>query len=142
MEIVGLDHVAILSGDVERSRAFYGGVLGMQEVPRPASFSFPGAWFRQGRAEVHVIGEAEPGRAADAHPGYRADEHARGYATHVAFEVADLDAARAHLESRGVSLVGQPRPRGDGPIQMYVADPDGYVVELFAWPKPGGPTGA
>ncbi len=46
MEIRRLDHVALLVKDVERSRRFYGQVLGMEEVPRPSNFTFPGAWFR------------------------------------------------------------------------------------------------
>lgn len=69
MEIRRLDHAALLVKDVERSRRFYGQVLGMEEVPRPSNFTFPGAWFRKGHAEIHLIGEAEPGRAAQAQPG-------------------------------------------------------------------------
>jgi len=69
MEIRRLDHAAFLVKDVERSRRFYGQVLGMEEVPRPSNFTFPGAWFRKGRAEIHLIGEAEPGRAAQVQPG-------------------------------------------------------------------------
>ncbi len=31
----------------------------------------PGAWFRKESAEIHLIGESEPGRAAQMQPGYR-----------------------------------------------------------------------
>ena len=134
MEIRKLDHAALLVKDVERSRHFYGQVLGMQEVPRPSNFNFPGAWFRKGSAEIHLIGEAEPGRAAQAQPGYRRDEMERGYGAHIAFEVDDLEEARRHMRTYGVETVGEPRPRGDGVMQMYVCDPDGYVVELFVRP--------
>ena len=90
MEIRRLDHAALLVKDVERSRRFYGQVLGMEEVPRPSNFTFPGAWFRKGRAELHLIGESEPGRAAQVQPGgYRPDELSVGYAAHIAFEVVD-----------------------------------------------------
>src|SRR5256712_12670390 len=126
MEIRKLDHASLLVKDVERSRRFYSQVLGMEEVPRPHNFDFPGAWFRKGRAEVHLIGEAEPGRAAQVHPGnYRPDELAVGYGAHIAFEVADLEEARRHLQAHNVAIVGGPRPRGDGVMQMYVLDPDG-----------------
>src|SRR2546430_16806285 len=57
VEIRRLDHAALLVKDVERSRHFYGQVLGMEEVPRPSNFTFPGAWFRKERAEIHLIGE-------------------------------------------------------------------------------------
>jgi len=136
MQILNLDHAALLVRDVERSRRFYGQILGMEEVSRPSNFKFPGAWFRKGRAEIHLIGEAEPGRAAQVQPGgYRPDELSVGYAAHFAFEVADLEEARRHLQAHNVAIVGGPRPRGDGVLQMYVCDPDGYIVELFVWEK-------
>ena len=136
MEIRRLDHAALLVKDVERSRRFYGQVLGMEEVPRPSNFTFPGAWFRKGYAEIHLIGEAEPGRAAQVQPGgYRPGELSVGYGAHIAFEVANLEEARQHLQAHHVEIVGGPRPRGDGVLQMYVCDPDGYIVELFVWEK-------
>lgn len=134
MKIRSLDHAALLTSNVERSRHFYGQVLGMEEVPRPQSFTFPGAWFRQGTAEIHLIGEAEAGRTSQVQPGtYRPDELARGYGAHLAFEVEDLTACQRHLQTHDVPIVGGPRPRGDGVMQLYICDPDGYVVELFAW---------
>ena len=136
MEIRRLDHAALLVKDVERSRRFYGQILGMKEVLRPSNFTFPGAWFRQGSAEIHLIGEAEPGRAAQVQPGgYHPDELSRGYGAHIAFEVANLEETRHHLQAHDVAIVGGPRPRGDGVLQMYVLDPDGYIVELFVWEK-------
>jgi catechol 2,3-dioxygenase-like lactoylglutathione lyase family enzyme len=136
MEIRKLDHAALLVKDVEQSRRFYSQVLGMEEVPRPSNFNFPGAWFRRGSAEIHLIGEEEPGRTAQVHPGgYRPDELASGHGTHIAFQVSDLEEARQHLQAHDVTIVGGPRPRGDGVMQMYVCDPDGYVIELFVWQK-------
>jgi catechol 2,3-dioxygenase-like lactoylglutathione lyase family enzyme len=136
MEIRGLNHAALLVKDVERSRRFYGQVLGMEEVPRPSNFNFPGAWFRQGSAEIHLIGEEEPGRVAQVQPGgYRPEELASDHGTHIAFEVANLEEARQHLQAHSVALVGGPRPRGDGVMQIYVCDPDGYIIELFVWRK-------
>jgi catechol 2,3-dioxygenase-like lactoylglutathione lyase family enzyme len=134
MEIRSLDHAALLVKDVERSRRFYGQVLGMEEVPRPSNFTFPGAWFCKERAEIHLIGEAEPGRVAQVQPGgYRPDELSVGYTAHIAFEVTNLEETRQHLQAHNVEIVGGPRPRGDGVLQMYVCDPDGYIVEFFVW---------
>jgi catechol 2,3-dioxygenase-like lactoylglutathione lyase family enzyme len=135
MEIRSLDHAALLVSDVERSRYFYGQVLGMEEVPRPSNFDFPGAWFRKGRAELHLIGANDPGRVAQVNPGYNAEEMSRGFGSHIAFEVDDLEKAQQHLHAHDVPLVGGPRPRGDGVMQMYVCDPDGYIVELFIHEK-------
>jgi predicted enzyme related to lactoylglutathione lyase len=55
-----------------------------------------------------------------------------GYCAHLALEVEDFGEARRQAEERGASIVGAPRDRGDGVLQMYLADPDGYVVELMA----------
>jgi catechol 2,3-dioxygenase-like lactoylglutathione lyase family enzyme len=136
MEIRNLDHVALLVKDVERSLRFYVQVLGMEEHPRPSSFNFPGAWLRKGSAELHLIGEDEPGRVAQVQPGgYSPEELSIGHATHIAFEVTDLEGTRKHLLTHDISIVGGPRPRGDGVMQMYVCDPDGYIVEFFVWQK-------
>ena len=137
MRVRGINHAALLVSDVDASRGFYGGVLGMEEVPRPSSFGFPGAWFRRGAAELHLIGEAEPGRAGQVQPGYGPEELSEGYCAHLALEVEDFGEARRQAEERGASIVGAPRDRGDGVLQMYLTDPDGYVVELMAAGRDG-----
>lgn len=136
MKIQRLGHAALLVKDLERSHYFYGQVLGLQEVPRPATMKhIPGAWFRQESAEIHLIGEAKPGRTAQVHPGYRHDEIADGYGTHIAFVVNDLEEARQHMRTYSIKIIGGPRPRGDGVMQMYISDPDGYMIELYALPE-------
>lgn len=126
-----LDHGALLVADEQRAREFYVGGLGLTEIARPANFDFPGLWVAVGDQQLHIIGEAEPGRARDVHTGYRDDELARGYATHVALEVADFDGYLAGLSERGIPLAGGPRDRGDGVQQAYVTDPDGHVIEIM-----------
>jgi catechol 2,3-dioxygenase-like lactoylglutathione lyase family enzyme len=137
VRILRMDHAALLVRDVEASRRFYGGVLGMEEVARPSNFDFPGAWFRRGTAELHLIGEAEPGRAEQVQPGYGPEELSVGYCAHLALEVEDFEEARRQTEDGGARIVGAPRDRGDGVLQMYLADPDGYVVELMAAARNG-----
>ena len=133
MNILKADHVALIVADVGRSRQFYTQVLGMWEVPRPRSFDFPGAWLQMNNFQIHLIGEDVEGRAKQLNPGYHAGELAIGHATHVAFEVDDLEEAMRHLHAQGVEIAGGPRPRGDGVQQLYILDPDGYVVEFFVW---------
>lgn len=133
MNIRKADHVALVVANVEHSRQFYTQVLGMQEVPRPQSFNFPGAWLQTNNFQIHLIGEDVEGRTKQLNPGYAADELAIGHATHVAFEVDDLETAMQHLHAQGVEIAGGPRPRGDGVEQLYILDPDGHVVELFVW---------
>lgn len=134
MTIRALNHAALLVSDVERSRQFYSRVLELEEAPRPETFAFPGAWLRRGSIELHLIGEVEAGRAAQVHPGYSREEYARGYGSHLAFEVDDLDAMMRHLRTQNIELVGGPQDRGDGVQQIYVCDPDGYMIEFFVFP--------
>lgn len=132
MNIRKADHIALLVANVEHSRDFYTRVLGMQEIPRPKHFNFPGAWLTKGNFQIHLIGEQIEGRAKQVYPGYRADELQSGLVTHLAFEVDDLKAAINHLHAQGIAITG-PRPRGDSVLHLYISDPDGYVIELFAW---------
>jgi catechol 2,3-dioxygenase-like lactoylglutathione lyase family enzyme len=133
MNIRKADHVALVVANVERSRQFYTRVLGMQEVPRPESFNFPGAWLQTNNFQIHLIGEDVEGRSRQLNPGYTTSELAVGHATHIAFEVNDLEEAMQHLHAQGVEIAGGPRPRGDGVQQLYFLDPDGYVIEFYVW---------
>ena len=36
-----------------------------------------------------------------------------------------------HLHTLNVEIVGGPRQRGDGVQQVFICDPDGYLIELF-----------
>lgn len=127
--VIALQHCGLLVGDLAASRRFYGGALGLPEVPRPSNFTFAGAWFRVGPDEVHLIDAGDttgvPGLPEQG-PSIQV-----GLITHLAFEVDSLAAARARLAEHGVDLAAGPMQRGDGVEQIYVRDPDGYVVELF-----------
>jgi catechol 2,3-dioxygenase-like lactoylglutathione lyase family enzyme len=124
-----VQHVGLVVSDLERSRRFYGGALGLEEVPRPHNFRFEGAWFQVGDDQLHLLVEAETtSKAGGADPGPSAT---MGLVNHVALETDDLDAAGARLAEHGVPLIGGPMPRGDGYDQIFLRDPDGYVIELF-----------
>jgi glyoxylase I family protein len=124
-----LQHCGLIVADLERSRRFYGGALGLEEVARPQNFVFEGAWFQVGDDQLHLLVETETtGIAGAADPG---PSGAMGLATHIALETDDLDAARARLEEHGADLIGGPMARGDGYEQIFLRDPDGYVIELF-----------
>ena len=126
-----IQHVGLVVSDVERSRRFYRDALGLEEVSRPPNFRFDGAWFRFGGTEIHLLAEAHTTGGAgqgDAGPGA-----ARGLTQHLALEVDDLDVACERLAKNGVPLDGGPMPRGDGVVQVFFRDPDGYVLELFQW---------
>src|SRR5262245_19489898 len=81
---LGLDHAGVLVSDVPRAVAFYCDVLGLQEVPRPTTLKNPGAWLQVGSQQLHLIGEAQPGRGRAMNRPYNDGEIATGYGNHVA----------------------------------------------------------
>jgi glyoxylase I family protein len=129
---VTLHHVALYVSDLEATRNFYRDVLGMEEIARPADFTFPGAYFRLGTAEIHVVVETERGRTEQLRPPWSPENHRTGYTGHFALGLRDLGPTLARLAQNGVPVAGGPRIRADNVEQWYITDPDGYVVELIS----------
>jgi catechol 2,3-dioxygenase-like lactoylglutathione lyase family enzyme len=129
MQLKKLDHSALVITDLARARQFYGEVLGLTEIPRPPTFTFAGAWFRGQGFELHLIVDKD----TTTHAGFGelGPSAQRGLAHHLGFEVDDLAAVEAHLRKHGANIIGGPLPRGDGPVQLYVLDPDGNFLEFF-----------
>jgi catechol 2,3-dioxygenase-like lactoylglutathione lyase family enzyme len=115
--IVGLDHLqlAMPRGREAEARAFYGGILGLREIVKPANLApRGGVWFELGTQQLHLGVEGDFRAAQKAHP---------------AFRVHDLAALRARLEREGY------KPYEDEPLagyrRCYVADPFGNRLELM-----------
>lgn len=115
--ISGMHHVqlAVPPASEPALRAFYGDLLGMTEVAKPAALAARGgAWFRGGTAEVHLGVEAGFRPARKAHPGLL---------------VEDLDALAHRL-----TAAGHPVTWDDlfpGHRRCYVDDPVGNRIELL-----------
>jgi glyoxylase I family protein len=123
MEIETFHHVGLVVTDLTAAKAFYGQVLGLQELPRPA-FDFGGAWYALGDRQLHLI----------VHPpalALRGTTEIDSRDGHVAVRVADFAAALAHLKSHGVPVL-ESRSNLTPWAQIYVTDPDGNVIELNA----------
>jgi catechol 2,3-dioxygenase-like lactoylglutathione lyase family enzyme len=116
-----LHHVSVTVTDLDRAKRFYGGVLGLREIERPA-FGFPGAWYELGDGHLHLI----------VHPPTRT---LRGTTDidirdgHFAVRVDDYQATVEHLRAHGVEVLEWPRNVTPW-LQIYVTDPDGNVIEL------------
>jgi catechol 2,3-dioxygenase-like lactoylglutathione lyase family enzyme len=131
IEVRRIDHVTLVVKDLDASRHFYVDVLGMKPVPRP-DFSFSGFWFQAGTTQIHLILEhAASGPAGAVLPDGISISISR--TRHFAFEVADALAAKSLLDEWGIEIVAGPKSRPDGPVQLYVLDPDQNLVELFSF---------
>lgn len=122
-----LHHVSFSVRDIQAARRFYGGLLGLPEIPRP-DFGFPGAWYEIGDVQVHLIVPPEGAPVDTPPPGLSP------LAGHAAFEIDDYEAVRAALAERGVEALETGAEVG----QLFVRDPDGNVIELI---RPGGRLG-
>ena len=61
VDLVKLHHVSFAIKDLDDSKRFFGGVLGLSEIERPG-FNFAGAWYALGDRQLHLI--QEPADAA------------------------------------------------------------------------------
>ncbi len=125
-----IHHISLIVRDLDACRHFYVEVLGLQEVARPASFKFAGAWFRAGAAELHVIHSDDAAQAPGDAPVRTAPDRDATYARHFCFQITEVDLLLATLRAHNIPIVVGPRPRGDGAVQTYISDPDGHLVEL------------
>ena len=113
-------HVSFSVSDLERSRQFYEGILGLEQKPRP-DFGFPGVWYQAGSCEVHLI-QTIPGVDVGSPP-----PSLNPMARHTAFGIDDYAATLEHLKSHGLEVLETTPQQG----QMWVRDPDGHIVELI-----------
>lgn len=117
MRILKIDHVqlAMPRGEEEKARAFYGGLLGIPEVPKPPELARRGGvWFERGELKIHLGVEAEFRPALKAHP---------------ALLVTDLAALAERLRAAGVEVVSDGAMPGYR--RVYAADPFGNRLELM-----------
>ena len=124
LDITSIHHVAVCVTDIARSKKFYGSVLGLNEVPRPA-FPFDGAWYQLGDGlQLHLIVHERPRTLR----GTTVIDLRDG---HFAFGVADYERAVERLQAAGIPC--QVRRDNVTPWQqVYITDPDGNVIELSA----------
>ncbi|MEO6697721.1 MAG: VOC family protein [Gammaproteobacteria bacterium] len=116
MKISGLLHTALLVNDLQRARQFYEAVLGLKEKSRH-NFGFEGVWYDLGGNELHLMVVADTLPPAEQRP--RRDFH-------VALKIEDYQAAKDHLDKRGIPY----REGRRGLSQLFVRDPDGNLIEL------------
>ncbi|HET7925130.1 MAG TPA: VOC family protein [Rhodanobacteraceae bacterium] len=117
--VVGIAHVNFRGAApmIERLRAFYRDVIGLDEGPRPP-FRSQGHWlYANGEDVVHLTVDAARAAAPFA-----------GALDHIALAIDDLAAALARLDAAGVAYELDAVP--GGAAQVFFRDPAGVGVEL------------
>jgi catechol 2,3-dioxygenase-like lactoylglutathione lyase family enzyme len=97
------------------AKEFYGSVLGLRQVPKPAAARQSGAWYQIGDNQLHLSIEDE----AEGPLSSR----------HVCFAVSDLAETEKRFRDAGVEIIPDPRPV-PGSSRFYVRDPGGNQLEI------------
>src|SRR5262249_34366082 len=117
MSVLAIDHVllAMPPGAEAQARAFYGGVMLLDEKMKPAALAAPGgAWSPNGPIGVHLGVEKDFRPARKAHP---------------AFVVRDLAGFIARARAQGCEMAeDEPLP---GYARIFIYDPFGNRLELI-----------
>lgn len=59
LPFTAVSHISVTVTNLEEARGFYGGLLGLGEIPRP-DFRFPGAWYALDGGPAYRRTIAEP----------------------------------------------------------------------------------
>jgi predicted enzyme related to lactoylglutathione lyase len=113
--VTGVDFVVVPTRDFDRAVEFYGTVLGLPCTARYGQM--PGAEFETGNLTLAVIATEAFGM------GFTANRNP------IALQVADYHAARAELESRGVTFTGDTIDSGVCHMAPF-DDPDGNALMI------------
>jgi catechol 2,3-dioxygenase-like lactoylglutathione lyase family enzyme len=129
VSVTALEHVLILSDDIEATRDFYAKVLGLTVGERPP-LPFAGYWlYASGTPCLHVaargaylahareLGLSEPGQTVASN------------VDHISFAAGDPNGVRAALHAVGIVPVAN-EIAGTGIQQLFFEDPNGVRLEI------------
>lgn len=122
MPVTGIDHVqlAMPRGGEPSARAFYSGVLGLPETPKPPHLAARGGcWFESESVKIHLGVEQDFRPARKAHP---------------ALLVAGLPSLVEALTRAGAEVL--PDAPLEGYERVYTSDPFGNRLELLEPRRP------
>ena len=123
-----IDHVELIPSDMEKTIAFYTGILGFTLGERKAVEGMGTlkeyVYLELGdtRLELMSYAEAGPKPKKAIHIGYNA----------ISIEVDDMELAITHLKEKGVTISDEPVDLGHC-IRAVIKDPDGLPIELMQW---------
>lgn len=130
MQLSGLNHIALICADYERSKRFYTEILPFQilaETYREARNSYKLDLILPGVLQIELFSFPNP-------PARLTNPEAQGL-RHLAFTVDDLDRETAELQLKGITV----EPIRTDPITggrfTFFPDPDGLPIELCELPR-------
>lgn len=120
---LNINHVTLIVKNLEEASQFYENELGLEVIPA-FQLDFPASFFRINETQQLHLTEWPDDKVS--------------FRGHVCFVVDDINALFWRMKELGVIDVnpwGYVRQLPDGPVQMFIRDPSGNLVELSC--KPG-----
>jgi glyoxylase I family protein len=121
-----IHHVAIICSDYETSKNFYVNLLGLevvQEVYRAERKSY--------KLDLSVNGHYQIELFSFENPPERPSRPESAGLRHLAFEVNDVIAVAAELNTKGITTEGIRIDEYTGKKFTFFADPDGLPLEIY-----------
>lgn len=120
-------HTMLRVTDLERSLAFYTGVLGMREIKRMENPEYRYTLVFVGYDEFHE------GPLIELTYNWGVDQYEMGNAYgHVCLEVDDIYLFCEAARKKGGTVTREPGPIKGGTTEIaFIRDPDGYAIELI-----------
>lgn len=118
MEILGVHHIQMTApkGCEPDARAFYVGLLGLEEIAKPKTLQDRGGvWFRTPSGDIHIAA-----RESDTPPS----QH-----RHVALRVKSADTLRRKLQQANIKI--EEAPEVSGWRRFFAYDPFGNKIEIL-----------
>jgi len=130
MGLTKMEHYLVLSDDIEATRDFYCGALGMRVGPRPP-LEFPGYWLYVGDTPCIHVAEWRSYTAHSQRLGLPVSSRAPGTGAvdHIAFNAEDFDEVLGRLTAHGLTP-GRNDVPGAQLRQLFLADPNGVKIEI------------
>ena len=125
MPLTRMEHLLVLTDDIEGTKDFYCRALGLEVGERPP-LEFPGHWlYVEGVPCIHVA-DRDAYTAHSERLGIPASPDA---VDHVAFNANDYAEALTRLQRVGVEATTNAVP-GAGLRQLFFEDPNGLKIEI------------
>jgi len=121
IKINSMMHTGLIVSDLDKSRAFYEGLLGLVPNPARPNFDFEGVWYDIGKNQVHLMVVPNP------YQDIKRPAHG-GRDNHIAFSVDDVAPIKAELDKAGVPY----SMSMSGRAALFCRDPDGNALEFSA----------
>lgn len=117
IEVVKHNHIALQVKDIKISTQFYKEVLGLESIEVPDTLKAIRSWFKLSTdQQIHLLAGLD----------HKVMNDRNG--SHFALFVKSIDNTETYLKKNNIPYHAQ--VRFDGAKQIYVADPDGYLIEF------------